>query len=50
MITVNKLVLGDNLEILKTMEDETIDLVYPRVLKKEYGKSNLQPPDKARQV
>ena len=28
MITVNKLILGDNLEILKTMESETVDLIY----------------------
>jgi DNA modification methylase len=25
---VNRLILGDNLEILKTIESETIDLVY----------------------
>ena len=25
---VNKLILGDNLEILKAMESETVDLVY----------------------
>jgi DNA modification methylase len=25
---VNKLILGDNLEILKTIESETIDLIY----------------------
>jgi DNA modification methylase len=28
MITVNKLILGDNLEILKTMDSETADLIY----------------------
>jgi DNA modification methylase len=28
MTTVNKLILGDNLEILKTMENETVDLIY----------------------
>ncbi|MDR3244900.1 MAG: site-specific DNA-methyltransferase, partial [Prevotellaceae bacterium] len=27
-MTVNKLILGDNLEILKKMESETIDLIY----------------------
>jgi site-specific DNA-methyltransferase (adenine-specific) len=27
-MTVNKLILGDNLEILKAMETETIDLIY----------------------
>ncbi|MDR3273069.1 MAG: hypothetical protein LBT29_06275, partial [Flavobacteriaceae bacterium] len=27
-MAVNKLILGDNLEILKTIEDETIDLIY----------------------
>jgi DNA modification methylase len=27
-MTVNKLILGDNLEILKTMDSETIDLIY----------------------
>jgi len=27
-LSVNKLVLGDNLEILKSMEDETVDLIY----------------------
>ena len=26
--TVNKLILGDNLEILKTMDDESVDLIY----------------------
>ncbi|MDR0544644.1 MAG: site-specific DNA-methyltransferase [Odoribacteraceae bacterium] len=28
MTTVNKLILGDNLEILRTMEPETVDLIY----------------------
>lgn len=28
MQTVNKLILGDNLEILKQLERETVDLVY----------------------
>jgi adenine specific DNA methylase Mod len=27
-MSVNKLILGDNLEILKTMESETVDLIY----------------------
>ncbi|MDR2172276.1 MAG: site-specific DNA-methyltransferase [Planctomycetaceae bacterium] len=27
-MSINKLLLGDNLEILKTMEDETVDLIY----------------------
>lgn len=27
-MSVNKLLLGDNLEILKTLEDESIDLIY----------------------
>jgi DNA modification methylase len=27
-MTVNKLILGDNLEILKTIESETVDLIY----------------------
>jgi DNA modification methylase len=26
--TVNKLILGDNLEILKTMDDQSVDLIY----------------------
>jgi site-specific DNA-methyltransferase (adenine-specific) len=25
---INKLILGDNLEILKTIEDDAIDLIY----------------------
>jgi adenine specific DNA methylase Mod len=28
MMTVNKLILGDNLEILKTLPDESVDLIY----------------------
>ena len=28
MTSVNKLILGDNLEILKTVESETVDLIY----------------------
>jgi DNA modification methylase len=27
-MTVNRLILGDNLEILKSMESDTIDLIY----------------------
>jgi DNA modification methylase len=27
-MTVNRLILGDNLEILKSMENDTIDLIY----------------------
>ncbi|MDR3328846.1 MAG: hypothetical protein LBS63_01900 [Prevotellaceae bacterium] len=27
-MALNKLILGDNLEILKTMESETVDLIY----------------------
>ena len=27
-MTVNKLILGDNLEILKAMEAESVDLIY----------------------
>ncbi|MDR3273426.1 MAG: site-specific DNA-methyltransferase, partial [Flavobacteriaceae bacterium] len=27
-MAINKLILGDNLEILKTIEDETVDLIY----------------------
>jgi DNA modification methylase len=27
-MSVNKLILGDNLEVMKTMEDETVDLIY----------------------
>ena len=26
--SVNRLILGDNLEILKTIEDESVDLIY----------------------
>ena len=26
--TMNKLILGDNLEILKTLDDESVDLIY----------------------
>jgi hypothetical protein len=29
-MTVNKLILGDNLEILKAMEAENVDLIYLR--------------------
>ena len=27
-MSVNKLILGDNLEILKTIESESVDLIY----------------------
>jgi site-specific DNA-methyltransferase (adenine-specific) len=27
-LTVNRLILGDNLEILKTLEAESVDLIY----------------------
>jgi site-specific DNA-methyltransferase (adenine-specific) len=27
-MTVNKLILGDNLEILKTLEADSVDLIY----------------------
>jgi DNA modification methylase len=28
-MSINKLILGDNLEILKSIESDTIDLIYP---------------------
>jgi hypothetical protein len=43
---MNQLILGDNLEIMRKMEAETIDLIYLNTMLYPYINSKLIPDDK----